>query len=92
MHGEGIMNFANGEKYTGDWCHGLRTGTGVYIFSNGDRYELRYSIIALLCRLSNSIFINQQYCLITISLLGQWKENRTHGKGIWLSANGDRYE
>ncbi|CAF4933368.1 unnamed protein product, partial [Rotaria sp. Silwood2] len=40
---------ANGasSKYTGDWIDDVRTGQGVYIWANGDRYELRYSQITL---------------------------------------------
>jgi hypothetical protein len=43
MHGKGKMDFGNGDKYTGDWVDDARTGQGIYIFVNGDRYELRYS-------------------------------------------------
>ena len=34
-----------GEKYSGDWVDGVRTGYGVYVYANDDRYELRYSEI-----------------------------------------------
>ncbi len=45
MHGKGEMTFVNGDKYTGDWVKGNRTGAGVYIFANGNRYEMRCSNI-----------------------------------------------
>jgi hypothetical protein len=45
IHGKGEMTFDNGDKYTGDWVEGKRTGQGVYIFGDGDRYEIRCSKI-----------------------------------------------
>ncbi len=32
-----------GDKYTGDWIDDDRTGQGIYIYANGNRYELRCS-------------------------------------------------
>ena len=43
IHGKGKKDYANGDKYTGDWIDDIKTGHGVYIYANGDRYELRYS-------------------------------------------------
>jgi len=45
MHGKGHMDYANGDKYTGDWLEDKQTGQGVYIFANGDRYQMRCSYI-----------------------------------------------
>jgi len=39
------MNYADGDKCTGDWVDDVRTGEGVYIYANGDRYEVTYSKI-----------------------------------------------
>ena len=38
-HGKGTRNYANGDKYTGNYIDDVRTGQGVYSFANGDRYE-----------------------------------------------------
>ena len=38
--GKGKIDYANGEKYIGDWITDIRTGKGVYICANGDRYEM----------------------------------------------------
>ncbi len=48
QHGKGTFVWGAstqwaGEKYTGDWVDGSRTGQGVYIEANGNRYELRCS-------------------------------------------------
>jgi len=40
-HGKGQMDYADGEKYTGDWLQGNQTGQGVYMFANGERYQMR---------------------------------------------------
>ncbi len=34
------MEYASGNKYTGDWVDGNRTGQGVLVWADGDRYEL----------------------------------------------------
>jgi hypothetical protein len=39
------MDFANGDKYTGDWLDDAMTGEGTCNFASGDRYEWRYSKI-----------------------------------------------
>jgi hypothetical protein len=46
MHGTGTITFADGEKYTGDWIEGKRTGRGVFTWPDGDRYEIRCSKIS----------------------------------------------
>jgi len=32
------MEFANGDKYNGEWVDGEKEGTGQYTYSNGDVY------------------------------------------------------
>jgi hypothetical protein len=39
MHGTGTLNYANGQKYIGDWIEGKRMGRGVLTWPNGKRYE-----------------------------------------------------
>ncbi|CAF3082696.1 unnamed protein product [Rotaria sp. Silwood2] len=48
--------WGNRYEYTGDWIDGVRTGQGVYIYANGDRYELRYSQITCQSILIHFIF------------------------------------
>lgn len=31
-HGEGVMQFANGEKYEGQWCEGVPRGCVILLF------------------------------------------------------------
>ncbi|CAF4498568.1 unnamed protein product [Rotaria socialis] len=35
-HGIGRMDFINGDRYTGDWVYGARTGEGILSFANGN--------------------------------------------------------
>jgi len=35
----GILTYANGEVYEGEWEHGMRHGRGTYQFANGDVYS-----------------------------------------------------
>ena len=41
-HGQGIYEFANGDRYEGRYMDDKRHGQGVLEFANGDRYEGRY--------------------------------------------------
>jgi hypothetical protein len=41
-HGKGEMDYANGDKYTGDWVADNRTGKGVYVCANRNQYEIGY--------------------------------------------------
>ncbi len=46
MHGKGTYNFADSRNYTGDWINGKQTGHGVFIWPNGNRYEMKCSEIS----------------------------------------------
>ena len=37
--GEGILKFANGDVYQGDWIGDHMQGIGQYVFTSGDRYK-----------------------------------------------------
>jgi len=39
LHGKGVLTWADGESYDGEFIQGQRTGKGVYISQGGDRYE-----------------------------------------------------
>jgi len=38
-HGQGIMEWANGDRYEGQWKDGKKHGHGVYEYASGDRSE-----------------------------------------------------
>jgi hypothetical protein len=37
--GKGTMTYENGDKYTGNWFHGCKSGQGIYVYSDSSRYE-----------------------------------------------------
>ena len=37
--GKGTFEYANGDKYVGDWKDDMQHGKGIYFFHTGDRYE-----------------------------------------------------
>ena len=43
MHGQGEMYYANGDQYSGTWVDDKKEGTGAYISTSKDRYELDHS-------------------------------------------------
>ena len=53
------MDHANGDKYTGDWVDDVKTGNGVYIFANGDRYDrgVQIPLTSLLSTTSSEVII-----------------------------------
>jgi hypothetical protein len=42
IHGKGVMNGADGDKYDGEYKDGMRHGKGVYVSGKGERYEGEY--------------------------------------------------
>ncbi len=42
-NGKGTCLYTNGNKYKGDWVNDQKVGQGVFTWSDGDRYEIKYS-------------------------------------------------
>ena len=38
-HGKGVLQYASGDKYQGEFRHGKPEGQGVLNYTNGDHYE-----------------------------------------------------
>ncbi len=43
INGKGTLYYADGDKYTGDFVNDKKEGEGIYIWGNGNRYEVRDS-------------------------------------------------
>ncbi len=43
INGKGTFYSANGDRYTGDMVNDKKEGQGVYIWTDGHRYEVRCS-------------------------------------------------
>lgn len=39
QEGKGIVTYANGEKYDGEWIGGKKCGLGVYTYPSGAKYD-----------------------------------------------------
>ncbi len=39
MHGKGIMKYADGSIYEGDWVNDVMHGEGIFIYDDGSKYE-----------------------------------------------------
>lgn len=39
LHGKGVLQYASGDKYQGEFRHGKPEGQGVLNYTNGDHYE-----------------------------------------------------
>ena len=38
LNGKGVMEYADGKQYSGEFLGGIRQGQGTYIFPNGEKY------------------------------------------------------
>jgi hypothetical protein len=72
--GRGVMWWANGTRYEGDWLEGLPNGRGVYV-SNDVRYEGEFASGRRSGQGTLTTAIGFRYD-------GQWRDNRPNGKGV----------
>ena len=49
MDGSGVLRFAHGDTYEGQFLRGFFYGQGVYTFKDGGSYEVRNEIICIVC-------------------------------------------
>ena len=84
-HGNGVMEYTNGDKYDGEWKDDLRSGKGVYSYANGDRYDGEWKDGSYNGKGIYSYANGDRYD-------GEWKDSLPHGKGVYYYANGDRYD
>jgi hypothetical protein len=89
-HGKGTMDYASGDRYTGIWVNGNRTGQGVYNFASSNRYEGQFKDNkkhgkGTLVWGPNSQSPGDKY-------VGDWIDGNMTGYGVYTSDDGDRYE
>lgn len=85
MQGNGVMQYANGDRYEGEWNCGKQDGYGTLISKNGSKY-VGYWENGLRDGRGTQIYSNN------CKYIGEWKENKPHGFGIMLYSNGFVYE
>ena len=106
--GVGVMVYANGGMYEGQWVADKREGEGTYHFAEGNRYVGQFVAgnmegkgtmhFANSNRYEGEWVANQKEGVGTLHYAsgnryeGEWVADRPEGEGTYHSANGDRYE
>jgi hypothetical protein len=83
-NGKGTYQFANGDKYYGQWKEGKMTGNGKYEFANGDRYNGDFVENK---RDGTGVYVWKNKGSYT----GQWKAGKREGTGIFKWENSASY-
>jgi hypothetical protein len=85
MHGEGIMQYVNGDRYEGYWEDGKFHGIGIYTWANRSSYVGEWK--------DGKMHGQGKYTFADgIYYVGQFKDGKFHGIGIRQYANGDSYD
>jgi hypothetical protein len=82
-HGQGTLNYVDGEKYVGQWKNGLRDGKGTLIYVDGSKYvgEFKNNKIHGLGSFTSSSGSNYT---------GEYKEGKMDGQGTYTYPNGKK--
>ena len=83
--GRGVMVYASGDMYEGEWRAGKREGQGTVRYAIGDVYEGQYKADKKDGRGTFRYAIGDVY-------EGEWRAGDREGQGKFRSANGDEYE
>lgn len=82
-HGIGSVDFANGDKYSGEFQDGEMDGRGTYLFANGDKYVGDFK--------ANK---RSGQALMTFangdSYVGSFRDDKMNGLGTYTYANGTK--
>ena len=86
-HGQGVINFSNGDRYVGSFQYGKYDGYGTYYWRDGGKLA--------------GTFHNDQPTYGTENYSGKWKGDKyignfknwkKYGEGIYYFSNGNKYE
>ncbi len=100
LSGRGIMKYARGETYDGNFLNGFPYGEGKFTFSDGGYYDGEYKALKInkgtllespLCNgrregFGMRVFTNGS------RYTGQWADDKMHGQGQLIQAEGAGYE
>ncbi|HFA50652.1 MAG TPA: peptidase C14 caspase catalytic subunit p20 [Bacteroidetes bacterium] len=85
FNGYGKYQYANGNRYVGDFAEGRPNGNGILYCSNGNKYLGHWEDSY---RQGRGKFLFREGHVY----VGQFRRNMFHGEGTMSYANGDRYE
>ena len=108
LHGKGIMNYANGRIYEGDFKLNAPEGVATETYANGDKYVGRF-LRGFKTGLGTYFFANGQVyegnfshnkpngrgklkINATANYVGSFKNGKCNGEGCYKYENGDVYE
>ncbi len=80
-----VENYANGDKYFGQFKDGKRHGHGIYTFSDGDKYSGEWKDNVMHGRGVYTYEDGSKYD-------GEWRGNEMHGSGVFHYSDGGVYE
>ncbi|CAF3465837.1 unnamed protein product [Rotaria sp. Silwood1] len=89
-HGKGKMDYADGNKYIGDWANDVRTGQGVFIWSDGSHYEGQSKDNNMHGKGTFVWGPDSQWA--GLKYIGDYIDNKRTGQGVYIWPNGNRYE
>ncbi len=81
---KGMRLYSNGDSYNGDWCHGVRSGKGIYKWCLGDHYEGHWEN-------GNISGFGSFYWNDGRKYVGFWREHKHDGLGIHEWPDGSEY-
>jgi hypothetical protein len=90
FHGHGTYRYPNGDVYTGDWKEGIRHGRGEYVY--GSFQAQNSSSSSSSGAAANS---SEDISLLSKSqprYIGDWRDNKRHGKGRFIWPDGSVYD
>lgn len=81
-HGKGVFQYADGDRFEGEYFEGQMDGLGVYRWSNGRRASVFADLHLELRHIEPPFLSSSPFAPPLRSIFkGQWKENNMHGCG-----------
>ena len=80
----GTYNYANGDKYVGEFKSGKRHGQGTFIFSNGHKYVGEFENGKRQGDGTYTFSNGDEY-------VGEFQNGKRHGQGTFSFSNGNKY-
>ena len=80
----GTYNFANGDKYVGEWKDNIPSGQGTGTYANGHKYVGEFKDNKRNGQGTFTFANGEKY-------VGEFKDDNRHGQGTYTFADGDQY-